>query len=132
MHQGKKKRVKNCHFSEWIEHPNYDRDTTDNDFAIIKLSNHVTFNSYVKPVCLPTCSDFDNNAVATVTGWGRQQWDANYGDEKKILQKVNFNLSKFTLTLSVRLMWTLYPIASVNKIGKILPFLVIHKLLPQT
>merc|ERR1711892_841844 len=40
--------------SSWTNHPNYNSGTSNNnDFAILKLSECVTFNDYVAPVCLP-------------------------------------------------------------------------------
>ena len=35
-------------------HPNYDPKRVNNDIALFKLKTHMWFNTYVKPVCLPT------------------------------------------------------------------------------
>ena len=78
---------------EWINHPKYDSDTNDNDFAIIKLSNHVTFNNNVNPICLPSCLNFDNNQ-ATATGWGTSVAD---GSGSSILQKVSYSYTRLAV-----------------------------------
>uniref|UniRef100_A0A672K8W5 Peptidase S1 domain-containing protein n=1 Tax=Sinocyclocheilus grahami TaxID=75366 RepID=A0A672K8W5_SINGR len=35
-----------------IVHPSYDRTTNNNDIAVLRLSARVTFNDYIRPVCL--------------------------------------------------------------------------------
>jgi len=57
--------------STWINHPDYNDRTVNNDFAIIHLSRDVTFSDAMFPVCLPksSSSNFDNKD-AIVTGWG--------------------------------------------------------------
>ena len=74
------------HFSQFIDHPDYDASTFDNDFAIIKLASPVTFSERVSPICLPFTSTNYDNKVATVTGWGDFEYQ---GIEADILQKVN-------------------------------------------
>merc|ERR1712110_72783 len=39
--------------AEIINHPNYNPQTTDNDYAILRLANPVTFTNEVSPACLP-------------------------------------------------------------------------------
>ena len=82
---------------EWINHPNYNEFTTDNDFAIIQLSSPVTFSSTVSPICLPSTSDNYENTVATVTGWGTLAYQ---GSVPNILQKVVFSRSSKLTKLS--------------------------------
>ena len=55
---------------KFLEHPQYNRQNQDNDFAIITLSIDVTFSNSVMPVCLPDPSNNYNSRVSTVTGWG--------------------------------------------------------------
>ena len=70
---------------EWIDHPEYNRDTSDNDFAIITLASPVTFSSAVGTICLPSASESCENLLATVTGWGTTSYQ---GTQPNILQKV--------------------------------------------
>jgi len=58
--------------AEIIIHPNYNSETRhDNDFAILRLANPVTFNNKKRPACLPTDqSNTYAEVMATVTGWG--------------------------------------------------------------
>ena len=71
--------------SQWIQHPNYNSGTTNNDFAIIKLATPVSFSSTVNPACLPTAGRNYDNVVATVSGWGTL---SSGGRQPSILQKV--------------------------------------------
>lgn len=61
-------------------HPDFDTPQRfDNDIALIDISaNPVTFNDYVKPVCLPTFVDEANDfsgVNVTLTGWGKLKDD---------------------------------------------------------
>ncbi|KAL2078506.1 hypothetical protein ACEWY4_026191 [Coilia grayii] len=57
--------------TEIILHPSYDPSTNDNDMALLRLSSAVTFNSYIRPVCLAASgSIFHQGSNSWVTGWG--------------------------------------------------------------
>ncbi|XP_038594527.1 prostasin-like [Micropterus salmoides] len=59
--------------SNTIKHPNY-KHTPNNDIALLKLSSPVTFNDYIRPVCLAADgSVFDAGTTCWVTGWGNIQ-----------------------------------------------------------
>ena len=73
---------------QWISHPNYDQRTTNNDFAIVKLSTPVTFSSSVLPACLPNPGTNYDAVIATVTGWGTL---SSGGSQPSVLQKVDVN-----------------------------------------
>ncbi|XP_038565966.1 trypsin-like isoform X2 [Micropterus salmoides] len=62
--------------SQFIQHPNYNTNTNDNDIALLKLSSPVTFTDYIRPVCLAMDgSVFNNGTTCWVTGWGNiQTW----------------------------------------------------------
>ena len=54
-------------------HPDYNEDTTNNDFALIKLKEAVDFcaHPHIRPICLPTDpSEMFADVEAIVTGWG--------------------------------------------------------------
>merc|ERR1712088_612024 len=54
--------------AEIINHPDYDGRTTDNDYAILRLSQAVTFTNEVAPACLPADTGATYAGVlATVT-----------------------------------------------------------------
>jgi len=57
-------RIKNV-----INHPNYNSDTVDFDYSIVKLTSPLSFNTNVKPACLPTANFVPGN-VAVASGWG--------------------------------------------------------------
>ncbi|XP_066973552.1 trypsin-1-like [Macrobrachium rosenbergii] len=53
-------------------HPQYNISTFDNDLALLKLSQPITFQSdnKIAPICLPPPDLLYENVNATVTGWG--------------------------------------------------------------
>ena len=53
---------------DWIDHPDWDVETLDNDFAIIKLAEHVSFKDPkdAAPACLPKSSKNYDDVSATV------------------------------------------------------------------
>uniref|UniRef100_A0A672K9M3 Serine protease 27-like n=1 Tax=Sinocyclocheilus grahami TaxID=75366 RepID=A0A672K9M3_SINGR len=54
-----------------IVHPSYDSNTNNNDIALLRLSSTVTFNNYIRPVCLAAQSSvFISGTSSWITGWG--------------------------------------------------------------
>ena len=56
---------------DWINHPGWDVETLDKDFAIIKLAEHVSFKDAdvrksAAPACLPKSSKNYDDVSATV------------------------------------------------------------------
>ena len=61
-------------------HEDYWKYKYDNDIALIKLSNKITFvkNNVIAPICLPNnLLDSFVGANATLVGWGASYW-GNY------------------------------------------------------
>ena len=56
---------------EVILHHNYNKTTNDFDYSILKLREPLTFNSNVKPACLPKSSNFNVGHSALASGWGK-------------------------------------------------------------
>lgn len=56
--------------SKITNHPRYNRNTLDNDFAILTLSQELPFSDKVRAVCLPDGSRSYYNVDAIVSGWG--------------------------------------------------------------
>ena len=57
-----------------VIHDKYDPDSPDSlfDIALIKVSDPVSFQENIVPICLPTFEDEDfTGHIGTVTGWGR-------------------------------------------------------------
>ena len=74
-----------------IKHPDFNSRTSDNDYAILILSEPVQFTSKVSPACLP--GNFKtkyDGVLATVTGWGTLK---QHGSRPDILQKVDVTVS---------------------------------------
>ncbi|XP_053548910.1 chymotrypsin-like protease CTRL-1 [Bombina bombina] len=61
-----------------ITHPNWNRNTFNNDITLLKLSTLATLNSIVSPVCLAASSDvLPSGIVCVTTGWGRTSGASN-------------------------------------------------------
>ena len=58
-------RVKNV-----FRHPNFNYFKKRFDYSIVKLREPLTFNSNVKPACLPKSANFDVGNFALASGWG--------------------------------------------------------------
>ncbi len=55
-----------------IPHPKYSRTSVYHDIALFKLDRKVTFNEFIRPICLHTAYTLPNynNNTAVITGWG--------------------------------------------------------------
>ncbi|XP_025030944.1 transmembrane protease serine 12-like [Python bivittatus] len=68
-----------------IIHARFRSDTYENDVALFKLQNPVTYNDYIQPVCLPHSLLFlSNDTPCYITGWGSTKEE---GHSKYILQE---------------------------------------------
>merc|ERR1712130_862848 len=77
--------------AEIINHPDYNSQTTDNDYAILRLANPVTFTNEVSPACLPAdLSATFAGVLATVTGWGTL---SSGGNQPTVLQEVDVTVT---------------------------------------
>uniref|UniRef100_A0A3P9HP90 Peptidase S1 domain-containing protein n=1 Tax=Oryzias latipes TaxID=8090 RepID=A0A3P9HP90_ORYLA len=75
--------------SKIIVHPNYDSRTNNNDLTLLKLASPVTFNDYIRPVCLAAAgSDFPGGTSSWVTGFGTLS-SGGQGPLASTLQEVN-------------------------------------------
>lgn len=67
-----------------VAHPQYDHDTINYDFAVIKLSEPVDFalHPHIRPVCLPVDdSKTYTGELATISGWGRLTFGGSQPDQ---------------------------------------------------
>uniref|UniRef100_A0A3P9HP47 Peptidase S1 domain-containing protein n=1 Tax=Oryzias latipes TaxID=8090 RepID=A0A3P9HP47_ORYLA len=80
---------KSLSVSKIIVHPNYDSRTNNNDLTLLKLASPVTFNDYIRPVCLAAAgSDFPGGTSSWVTGFGTLS-SGGQGPLASTLQEVN-------------------------------------------
>lgn len=66
--------------SHVIRHPDYDQSTMANDIALMRLKHHLSFNRWVRPICLPTREKVTNDdnwkmgpvagTMCSTLGWG--------------------------------------------------------------
>ena len=77
--------------AEIINHPDWNSQRIDNDYAILRLAKPVKFNKKVAPACLPadTAATYAG-VVATVTGWGRL---IHEGNQPTTLQEVDVTVT---------------------------------------
>ncbi|XP_013813325.1 ovochymase-2 [Apteryx mantelli] len=70
---------------QFIIHPSFNKTTMDCDIALLRLTEPLEFNHYVRPVCLPAKEEpIQPSRVCIVTGWGAQAGDREKG--KKLHQ----------------------------------------------
>jgi len=73
----------------YVRYKDYNTETLNNDFAIIRLRTNAKFTQSVSPICLPEANSINyDSRLATVTGWGRLREGGSWPD---ILQEVNVN-----------------------------------------
>merc|ERR1712106_195217 len=73
---------------KFIQHPDYDSSTYDQDISIIVIDGSVDFTlSQIRPVCLPAndANDYDS-VTATVSGWGTLE---SGGSQPDVLMEVD-------------------------------------------
>jgi len=78
--------------AEIINHWNYDDPTTDNDYALLKLSSPVDFSAYphIRPACLPKLASVDYAGfTGTISGWGTTE---SGGDTSNVLLAANVTI----------------------------------------
>lgn len=58
-----------------ISHENYNKQTLENDIALVKLKHQIIFTEFVSPICLPLKEDIDYEIKVNdrffVSGWGK-------------------------------------------------------------
>ena len=63
--------AKSLNVIQIINHPDHKSETKDNDIALLRLSEPVTFSDSIKPVCLAASdSTFSEGLNTWITGWG--------------------------------------------------------------
>ncbi|XP_064484453.1 complement factor B-like [Ornithodoros turicata] len=69
--------VKNIPVKSIIRHEDYNGTTLDNDIALLELQSNMTYNAYIRPICLPPeklrCNShfYPTKKHAFVIGWGK-------------------------------------------------------------
>ncbi|XP_016315963.1 suppressor of tumorigenicity 14 protein homolog [Sinocyclocheilus anshuiensis] len=78
-----------------IPHKNYNSHTYDNDIALMELDSPVTFSATIRPICLPTATDFfPTGETVTISGWGATR---EGGAGAPVLQKANVRIINSTV-----------------------------------
>ncbi|NXC15932.1 TMPSC protease, partial [Corythaeola cristata] len=57
-----------------IVHPEFKRETFENDIALFELNSAVRYSAFIQPICLPPAhlySYIDNETECFISGWGR-------------------------------------------------------------
>ncbi|XP_039619699.1 complement C1s subcomponent-like isoform X2 [Polypterus senegalus] len=64
------------HVAKKLIHPNYTNTNFDNDIALVRLKEKVTFGPLISPICLPKRSETDlleTGTVGFISGWGLRE-----------------------------------------------------------
>ena len=68
----------------------FNRDTLENDFAVLCLERKVRCNEVVSPICLPEPNEkISDRARCVVSGWGKGSYNGNYST---VLRKAYLDL----------------------------------------
>ncbi|XP_053210938.1 trypsin-1-like isoform X2 [Panonychus citri] len=78
-------------------HPDYDKYQFYNDIALIKLTDKLTFNETIRPICLPfdyavsqpKSASSQYSETVTISGWGFTEFN---GERSRVLLKADLNL----------------------------------------
>ncbi|XP_022247413.1 transmembrane protease serine 3-like, partial [Limulus polyphemus] len=71
--------VSKVHYNAWYS-------KYDNDIAIMRLSEPVTVNENIRPICMPSKEDTFEGLDCVATGWGKVDFDKK---GSSVLRKVN-------------------------------------------
>ena len=76
--------------AEIITHPNYNGNTMNNDIALIRLEDPITFNNYTQPVVLMCDQQVelgveDPGEMSWITGWGEDEGTANNPNQLQVV-----------------------------------------------
>uniref|UniRef100_A0A182QTY3 trypsin n=1 Tax=Anopheles farauti TaxID=69004 RepID=A0A182QTY3_9DIPT len=70
-----------------VQHPSYDDDTTDYDYALLELESEISFSDKVQPIALPEQDEpVEDDTMTTVSGWGNTQ---NLAESNAVLRAAN-------------------------------------------
>ena len=77
--------VEDFEIEEKIPHPQYDDETSVNEIGLIRLSRHVTYSDYIRPICLPLSSmlQLKDGDKLFASGWGHLEYGGIQTDIKK-------------------------------------------------
>lgn len=74
---------------KFIPHEKYNRDTKENDIALIKMTKAVTLSKWIRPACIPDPSIPLTKPKAIAIGWG---YTETGGSQSDVLQKVQLSI----------------------------------------
>ena len=91
-------------------HPEYNNKNYDNDIAILELNQKINYDTYLRPICLPTQeTELFPGKVVLVSGFGVSNFRTKSVEEK--LQKVSLDkisLAVYTFIFTFKLFKAMY------------------------
>ncbi|XP_074989778.1 transmembrane protease serine 12 [Calonectris borealis] len=73
-------------------HPEFERETFENDIALLELDSAVRYSDYIQPICLPPAHLYpyiDNETECFISGWGHT---AEKGKTSAVLQEAQVEI----------------------------------------
>lgn len=73
-----------------IRHPDFSKESFDNDIALVRVKDKIPFNEYISPICLARSAlelkgIFDKSKFGLISGWGQLK---EFGRQPKYLQQL--------------------------------------------
>uniref|UniRef100_A0A8C6ZSH7 Peptidase S1 domain-containing protein n=1 Tax=Nothoprocta perdicaria TaxID=30464 RepID=A0A8C6ZSH7_NOTPE len=72
LHKYDKHTTKRC-IRNITTHPEFKKETFENDIALFQLDSSVRYTDYIQPICLPSADlyfSIDNETICFISGWG--------------------------------------------------------------
>lgn len=99
--------------SDVIPHPRFNPDTVENDIAVLKLSERIRFDRFVKPVCLPMRRLHLTNRKAFAAGWG---YTTDTGNSSELLRYIETKILPFKECPRSFLSWRQYDVFTSDEV----------------
>ncbi|CAH1777503.1 unnamed protein product [Owenia fusiformis] len=89
--------VREVNITNIIIHEDYDRNTKNNDIAIITVDPPIVFNNVTQPILLPESKSSSPDKYCVAIGWGIASNESVFGFAKMVFQKSSEVLLEVTL-----------------------------------
>uniref|UniRef100_A0A8C6ZJ65 Peptidase S1 domain-containing protein n=1 Tax=Nothoprocta perdicaria TaxID=30464 RepID=A0A8C6ZJ65_NOTPE len=94
LHKYDKHTTKRC-IRNITTHPEFKKETFENDIALFQLDSSVRYTDYIQPICLPSADlyfSIDNETICFISGWGHL---SEKGKASDVLQEAQVEIIPF-------------------------------------